>query len=232
MIMGELIRRELEKDHVQYVTVFRNNSGFPVRFVVPREIAPEQIIYYIFEGEKSGASQIHPHERIVSIREVPEKIEHSYQKVEEKMRNDRNGHYLYQKLIESGELTLKEGVDAALIVDPVPSHVGGLVVISRSAGSLLEMSDRQRDEFADLVQLGQTLADVYSGGQPSNSYLRQIFEKGEYREKYPHYRLHARIEPRVNIHAGFERAFGIPVITTETGAIKENLSEIIRVYNL
>ena len=256
----EFTRREMEKDHVQYVTIFRNNSGFPIRVRVPDSVRlsyfqqyvkngnenqdkKEENVnkegstslptmeYYEFQGKMSGASQTHPHERIVSMGIMPGKMLASYQKLERKMENRRNYH-LYQEHVDRRELTLKEGKDFVLMVDPVPSHIGGLVIIAENVRNILELDNNTKEELAYFIQLGQTLVDVCNAGCPSNSYFRQIFDKNGYQRDYPNYRLYCRIEPRVNIHAGFELAVGIPVITAEPADIRGAMRDIMSQYNL
>lgn len=226
----EFARREIEKEHVQYVQIFRNNAGLPRRKLEPLSGSE----YYEIDGSASGASQAHPHGRVLSMHFLPEKLLRSYERKEERMEESSSD--------IDDDFVIKNGEEFVLMADPAPRHSGSLVVVARNARNILEISDTQLEELGNMIQLGQRLVDVRYDGVPSNVYFRQIFDKTVYvngngdeidlLRKYPHYRMYVRIDPRTSVWAGLELATGIVAVTTAPADVRNTMKYLMETYQL
>lgn len=219
-----LTERELRKGQ-QYVVIGRNSPGLPVKKKEPfsgRE-------YYTFEDSKQlgAASRVHPHDRVVSLRVLPDYMQNSYEKVENRSRENGNA-WLYQPLIESDDLTIKKGKYFVLLANPVPKHNGGLVIAARSARNILELDDGQLKELGDTMKYAEELIDMMFGFPPFTVYFKQIFVRD-----YPHYVLNVRFEPRGpnnGVPGFFEYGTGISGITLEPKEVKYRAESLRKWY--
>jgi len=211
-LMAEM---ETGKPHVRWVLNGQNYSGLPVK---ARDEFGDRREYYTHANwaERSGASGIHRHGRVISYCILPGDIEESYQRVESAAQ-DGGYQWMFKPILDEGSLTISQGEHFALLADPAPKHSGGLRVISRNGHrNILDLLDPELREFGALMQQGELLLQLAYGGVPYNVYMRQIF-KGDI-NRYPSYVLNARLDPRGprnGTHALIEHGGGTICITED-----------------
>ncbi len=217
---------ELEKLHVEYVHIGRNSAGLPRK---KKEKISGNEYYDMDDKMYSGASQEHPHERIISVPFVPRLILESYEKVENMARN--NGHqHLFQRLLDSGGYTIEQGKRFALLADPTPKHTGGLVIAAYNAHNITELGECDLHELASMLMLGEQLLNIAYDGPPMTNYYRQSFR--DCVTRFPDYVMNVRIVPRDpyknGVHATVEEGMHLYVLTSDPQEVRDFMLDIKR----
>lgn len=243
-------KREIEDPDIGYVCVGSNNAGLPRKVIPPyvKEINPDalrecvngdsyisseaarsiEVIlrysngYYEPAGEKAGASQGHPHGRVISLPILPKWVEEGYIRTEEKI--SRNGGESFYESLKKEGLLITEGKYFALAADPVPEFNGGQLILAKERQNIVEMNEEELKELGGLRRLGRIMEEILCNGAPSNDYMVQTF--GHYREIYPHSRFILFLVPRTNVQAFLELGTKIVGLDTDPRQLAETMRNL------
>ncbi|MCX8147174.1 MAG: hypothetical protein N3D84_01765 [Candidatus Woesearchaeota archaeon] len=183
--------------------------------------------YYESIGYLSGASQPHPHGRIISMPLLPPWIEHSYKSSEELSKKTKKN--VYEMLMRDEWLIVDDG-KFAIIANPTPDHSGEIMLVAKEAHNLTELTDEELWEFSNKRRLAQTLIDMRYSALPSNTYTLQTF--GDDIEKYPATRLIMVFSPRTSTKAVLELGTHIDAYTTMPETVAKDMIYIIDKFGL
>lgn len=247
--------RELKDPDIGYVSVFSNNAGLPQKkfLDIPKsgdlEVLLRQLLhssdgnispeakdaltatinrlegYYKSDGFLSGASQPHPHARVISLPVLPKRVEEGYTRVE----NDIGNENLFHDYFLKQGLLIEEGRYFSLVADPVPEYNGGLLIIAKERQNIVEMSNDELKELGRMRGLARVMQEILYGGLPSNDYMVQTF--GDQRSKYPNTRFSLALVPRGNVHAGLELGTKIVGLFMDPKVLAESMKHLKEKYS-
>ncbi|MBI2101878.1 hypothetical protein HYT53_04685 [Candidatus Woesearchaeota archaeon] len=184
--------------------------------------------YYEPAGDRSGNSQTHPHDRVISLPLLSKWVEEGYKRTEEKARS--NGRTSFYDYLKKANLVIEEGKYFALVADPVPEFNGGLLVISRYRQNITEMDESELKELGQLRRLGRVILEILYNGVASNDYTIQTFN--DERIKYSNTRFSLSLVPRKSVQAVLELSTKIVGLDTDpkelAGTMKYLKERIIR----
>ena len=150
-------KREMEDPNIGYVSIFSNNAGLPqkkfldvpkvglevlIKYFKGYKLAPSvdtllkySEAYYKSDGTLSGASQPHPHARVISLPILPRWIEEGYKRTEENAAG--NGKTSFHDSYLRQGLLIEEVKYFSLVADPVPEFNGGLLIIAKERQNIV-----------------------------------------------------------------------------------------------
>ena len=182
--------------------------------------------FYVPSGIESGASQPHPHDRVVSLPILPKWVKDCYESAEQHA--SINGDSFYDFLKKSG-FVIEEYDRFVLATDPVPDLSGGLLILSKSKHNIVEMGKDELRELGRMRKIGRVLQEIAYGGIPSNDYAVQTFDR--HVATYPNTRFTMYLVPRKNVPAFLELGTKISGIDTNPRILAAQMIDLKQYLN-
>lgn len=177
--------------------------------------------HYETAGYLSGASQPHPHARVLSLPIVPPWIKEIYRRTE--LKASTNEKTTFYDFLKNEGLLIKKGEYFVLSADPVPEYNGGLLIMAKKRQNIVEMSEMELKELAEMRKLARVMQEI-TFRSPSNDYMIQTF-KG-YTGTYPNTRFILCMVPRTNVQAFMELGTKIVGINKDPRQLAETMESL------